>query len=90
MTDLEKLQLLANLATPEQAFEAGRADGQRRYRRRSQIDKLQSLARRVTIRQVIDAGDNAIKAAGLNPWCINEGLATGDETIDISHLSVTK
>lgn len=26
-------------------------------------------------------GNPAIQAAGLNPWCINEGLATGEENI---------
>jgi len=36
----------------------------------------------LTVRQVIDAGDRAIDAAGLNPWCINEGRATGHERID--------
>lgn len=36
----------------------------------------------LTVRQVIHAGDAAIDAAGLNPWCINEGLATGDEEIN--------
>lgn len=37
---------------------------------------------RLTIRDVIEAGDDAIDAFGLNPWCINEGLATGDEPIE--------
>lgn len=32
-----------------------------------------------TVRQIIEAGDRAIDAAGLNPWAMNEGLATGDE-----------
>jgi hypothetical protein len=35
-----------------------------------------------TVRGVFEAGDKAIDAAGLNPWCINEGLASGDEEID--------
>jgi hypothetical protein len=39
------------------------------------------LIRLLTVRQVIEAGDEAIDAAGLNPWCINEGRATGDEFI---------
>lgn len=36
-----------------------------------------------TIREVMDAGNDAIEAAGLNPWCMNEGLASGDEEISL-------
>jgi hypothetical protein len=36
-----------------------------------------------TVRQVIEAGDKAIDAAGLNPWCMNEGCADGTETISL-------
>jgi len=32
-----------------------------------------------TVRQIIEAGDRAIDAAGINPYAMNEGLATGDE-----------
>lgn len=32
-----------------------------------------------TVRQIIEAGDRAIDAAGINPWAMNEGLATGEE-----------
>lgn len=32
-----------------------------------------------TVRQIIEAGDRAIDAAGLNPWGMNEGLAEGSE-----------
>lgn len=35
-----------------------------------------------TVRRIIESGDRAIDLAGLNPWCMNEGLASGDE----SHL----
>lgn len=35
----------------------------------------------VTVRQVIESGDDAIDAAGLNPYCMNEGLADGHERI---------
>jgi hypothetical protein len=50
------------------------------------------LAELVTIRQIIQAGDHAIKAAKLNPWCINEGLATGDETHSLlfAHAAIIK
>jgi hypothetical protein len=37
------------------------------------------LLRMLTVHQVLSAGDAAIGAAGLNPYCINEGLAAGDE-----------
>ena len=46
-----------------------------------ELEKAAILLRLLTVRQVIEAGDDAIKAAGLNPWCMNEGLATGDEPI---------
>ena len=35
-----------------------------------------------TVRRIINAGDSAIEASGLNPWCMNEGAADGSE----SHL----
>ena len=43
------------------------------------ISDLLPLLELLTVRQVIEAGEPYITAAGLNPWCINEGLATGDE-----------
>jgi hypothetical protein len=46
-----------------------------------EIDKLKTLARLVTVNQVFAAGNDAINASGLNPWCINEGRATGEETL---------
>lgn len=45
------------------------------------------LVRLLTVRQVIEAGDEAIDAAGLNPYCMNEGLAEGHERIGFWHLS---
>lgn len=45
--------------------------------------RLQVLAELVTIKQVMDSGHPAIEAAGLNPWCVNEGLATGNETLSL-------
>ena len=41
-------------------------------------DKLLHL---LTVRQVIEAGYDAIDASGLNPYCMNEGLAEGHESI---------
>jgi hypothetical protein len=46
-----------------------------------ELRKMATLASLVTVRQVIEAGDKYINAAGLNPWCMNEGLATGSERV---------
>lgn len=35
----------------------------------------------ITVRMVFDAGIETVNAVGLNPWCMREGLATGDEPI---------
>jgi len=43
--------------------------------------RLQRLASLLTVRQVIEAGEEAIEAAGHNPWIMNEGLRTADEYI---------
>lgn len=48
-----------------------------------ELKNARELVRLVTVRQVISAGDAAIEAAGLNPWCINEGLASGEERISV-------
>lgn len=39
------------------------------------LKRIQTILRScpITVRQVIGAGDQAIDAAGLNPYCINEG-----------------
>ena len=44
--------------------------------------KATRLLRLLTIRQIIEGGDETIEASGLNPWAMNEGLATGDERFD--------
>ena len=43
-----------------------------------QARKLLELAKLVTVEQVINAGDDAINAAGLNPYCLNEGRCPKD------------
>ena len=43
------------------------------------IEPMIPLLQMITVRQVIEAGPSAISAAGLDPWCVNEGRATGDE-----------
>lgn len=45
------------------------------------LERAQVLARLVTVRQAINAGDDAIEASGLNPWAMNEGLADGTESV---------
>jgi hypothetical protein len=46
---------------------------------RKALERAQVLVGLVTVRQAIHAGDEAIEAAGLNPYAMNEGQATGDE-----------
>lgn len=48
------------------------------------MESMLPLIRLLTVRQVIQAGDDVINAVGLNPWCISEGLATGDEFVSVS------
>jgi hypothetical protein len=50
--------------------------------------RLQRLASLLTVRQVIEAGEEAIEAAGHNPWFMNEGLATGDERVSMCFAEV--
>lgn len=45
------------------------------------LERADKLVRLLTVRQVVMAGDEACEAAGLNPWCMNEGAASGDEGI---------
>lgn len=45
------------------------------------LERAKPLVRLVTVGMAIRAGDEAIDAAGLNPWAINEGRATGDEPV---------
>lgn len=52
-------------------------------RLRAALERTIALAELVTIKQVIDAGDEVIEAAGLNPWCIAEGLADGSEPVSL-------
>jgi hypothetical protein len=48
--------------------------------------RAQVLVRLLTVRQVIEAGNEAIDAAGLNAYCINEGLAEGHERLGFWQL----
>jgi len=40
----------------------------------------------ITIRDVLDAGDDAIAAFRLNPWCLNEGRASEDGIVNTHDL----
>jgi hypothetical protein len=46
------------------------------------LERARTLLSLLTIRQVIEAGDEAINAVGLNPYAMNEGRATGEEGIN--------
>lgn len=37
----------------------------------------------ITVGMVFDAGIETVNAVGLNPWCMREGLAAGDEPISL-------
>lgn len=50
------------------------------------LERCRVLKHSITIREVLQRGDDAIEAAGLDPWCINEGLADGSETLDLSFI----
>jgi hypothetical protein len=60
-----------------------RAPSDTEIRLREALERTTKLASLLTVRQVINAGDEYIDAAGLNPWCMNEGLAPGEESISV-------
>jgi len=41
----------------------------------------------ITIGDVLREGDAAIAAAGINPWCVNEGRASGHEVLYFDFLA---
>ena len=43
------------------------------------IERILPMLELVTIRQAIEAGYEVVDACGINPWCIREGRAEGDE-----------
>lgn len=45
----------------------------------AKIRALTPLLRMLTIRDVLAAGEDVIAASGINPWCVAEGRASGDE-----------
>ena len=45
------------------------------------LSRCEALVHLLTVRQVVSEGGKALEASGLNPWCLNEGLATGDERL---------
>ncbi len=44
-----------------------------------ELKRLRELVSLLTVRQIINAGDKYIEWAGINQWCMSEGLADGDE-----------
>jgi len=57
------------------------AEAEREKRLKEVLERCKALIGLLTVRQVIHSGDKAIEASGLNPWCLSEGLATGDERV---------
>ncbi len=51
-----------------------------------ELERARTLLRLITVRQVIESDLKTINAAGLNPYCINEGRATGNDRIDTSFM----
>ena len=51
------------------------------------LERAKILIGLLTVEQVISAGDEFISASGLNPWCLNEGLAAGDEKISTAFIN---
>ncbi|MFA7628587.1 MAG: hypothetical protein WCY37_04270 [Candidatus Dojkabacteria bacterium] len=46
------------------------------------IRRLKAIAATATIGQIL-ADSDALEASGLNPYCVHEGLATGDMTLEL-------
>lgn len=44
-------------------------------RLRGLLKDARMLVNLLSVDQIIEAGDAAIQAAGLDPWCLNEGTA---------------
>lgn len=51
-------------------------------------ERAQLLLRGLTVGTVMERGIEAINAAGLNPYCMNEGRATGSERISTDWLDL--
>ena len=68
---------------PYEVVDASAFDAQAKEceRLREALERADKLVGLVTIKQVLDGGDAAISASGINPWCVNEGLADGSEHI---------
>ncbi len=47
------------------------------------LERAAALVRLVTVGQVMDAGDAAIAASGLDPWAVNEGKARRGDALDV-------
>jgi hypothetical protein len=49
-------------------------------------ERAKLLLRGLTVSEVMGRGTDAINAVGLNPWCVNEGRASGQELISTDWL----
>lgn len=93
---LEVLRLVDDYANSEEGVDAEwihgrlREAGERVVREcreaKEATRRAAVLVRLFTVRQVVDAGEEALDAAGLNPWCLNEGLARGEDRLSPSWL----
>lgn len=50
------------------------------------LKRAKAVMKPKTIREIIQSGDDCISASGLNPYCMNEGLASGDEDFDCDFI----
>lgn len=46
---------------------------------RGALERANVLLRLLTVGQILQGGEDAIEASGINPWCVNEGRADRDD-----------
>lgn len=88
---LEVLRLVDDYANSEEGVGAEEIHGRlreavgrlvrERHEAKEAARRAAVLVRLLTVRQVVEAGDEAVAAAGLNPWCLNEGLARAEDRL---------
>lgn len=49
---------------------------------KNNIELIEVIGSEITVRQILDS-NKLIELTGINPWCINEGLADGDDIYEI-------
>ena len=45
------------------------------------LKRAKILIEIISVKQVLESDNDIIFASGINPWCVNEGTATGYEKI---------